>query len=70
MGNGLRNRRIGVAAAALLLMILAFRHPSADIHIITHTPTDLSPHQVQAAVDFGLMSISFLYTWTAGHSAS
>lgn len=50
--------------AVLALVALAYRHPTADIRLITHDLTDRSPRRVQAAVDLGLLSVSFLYTWT------
>ncbi len=67
--NGLRNRRIGLAAAALLLVMLAVRHPSADINILTHDRADTAPHRIQAAVDLGLIGVSILYTWTTERTA-
>lgn len=69
MENSLRNRRIGLAVAAMLLMALAVRHPSADINILTHDRTDAAPHRVQAAIDLGLVAVSILYTWTAERNA-
>lgn len=53
-----------MAMAVLALVALAYRHPTADIRLITHDLTDRSPRRVQAAVDLGLLSVSFLYTWT------
>jgi len=50
--------------AVLALVALAYRHPTADVRLITHDLTDRSPRRVQAAVDLGLLSVSFLYTWT------
>ena len=50
--------------AVLALVALAYRHPTANIRLITHDLTDRSPRRVQAAVDLGLLSVSFLYTWT------
>ncbi|MDQ1158522.1 hypothetical protein QE385_002849 [Sphingomonas sp. SORGH_AS 950] len=60
----MRERRIVMAMAVLALVALAYRHPTADIRLITHDLTDRSPRRVQAAVDLGLLSVSFLYTWT------
>ncbi|MFL9841245.1 hypothetical protein ABS767_09745 [Sphingomonas sp. ST-64] len=61
----LSKRRIALAAGgASLLAIGAIAHPSADIHIITHEASDISPRKVQAAVDVGVMAVSVLYTWT------
>lgn len=54
-----------IAAAALVAVaILAARHPTADIRIVTHDIGDPSPHRMQAAVDLGLIGVSFAYTWT------
>lgn len=53
-----------MAMAVLALVALAYRHPTANIRLITHDLTDRSPRRVQAAVDLGLLSVSFLYTWT------
>lgn len=65
--NGLQKRRIVLAggAAAALLVFAALPHPTADIRIITHDVTDTAPRKVQAAVDLGVVAVSFLYTWTA-----
>ena len=60
----MRERRIVMGMAVLALIALAYRHPTADIRLITHDLTDRSPRRVQAAVDLGLLSVSFLYTWT------
>ncbi|WP_307002233.1 hypothetical protein [Sphingomonas sp. SORGH_AS_0879] len=48
----------------LALIALAYRHPTADIRLITHDIADRSPRRVQAAVDLGLFGVSILYTWT------
>jgi len=47
------------------LLIMAARHPSADLRILTHDRTDRAPQSFQAAIDFGLVAISVLVTWTA-----
>ena len=52
---------IGVALA---LTVLAVRHPTADIQLITHDLGDPAPHRMRAAVDFGLVGVSVLYTWS------
>lgn len=58
-------RRIGMAgAAALLLLALAVRHPSANIEILMHQAGDLSPEKLQAAVDTGVFAVSVLVTWS------
>lgn len=59
-------RRIALAGGgAALLALSAMHHPTADIHIITHDVTDVAPRKFQAALDFGVMAVSVLYTWTA-----
>ena len=65
----LRNRRIIVGIVAVLALISAARHPSANIEILTHDATDHAPHQMKAAVDLGLVAISVLVTWTGKHIA-
>ncbi|KQS04024.1 hypothetical protein ASG11_06980 [Sphingomonas sp. Leaf357] len=61
----MRHRRItGLILAAALLVVLAVRHPSADIRILTHDSGDRSPARVQAAIDLGVVAISVLVTWT------
>ncbi len=60
----MRDRRIGLLVAAALLLTLSVRHPTADIRIITHDRTDLTPQRVQAALDLGVFAVSVLVTWT------
>ena len=60
----MRNRRYGLVLAAAALLIVAARHPSADIRILTHDRTDPAPHRFLAAVDLGLVAVSLLVTWT------
>ncbi|MEG3123539.1 hypothetical protein [Sphingomonas sp. GB1N7] len=61
----MRQRRItGLIFAAALFVVLAVRHPSADIRILTHDSNDRSPARVQAAIDLGVVAISVLVTWT------
>lgn len=60
----MRNRKAVAAVAALTFVVLAARHPTADIRLITHDATDPSPHRMQAAIDLGLVGVSILYTWT------
>lgn len=60
----MRNRRMGVAMVVAALMLLAARHPTANIRLITHDIGDPAPHRMQAAVDLGLVGVSILYTWT------
>jgi len=59
------NRRFALGLAAAALLILAARHPSASINILTHDQSDRTPHRMQAALDTGLFAISLLVTWTA-----
>lgn len=58
-------RRVAIAATGALLALVAFRHPTADLRIVTHEARDTAPHRVQAAIDLGLVGVSILYTWTA-----
>jgi len=60
----MRDRRVVLAVAGLALVTLAVRHPTADFRLITHEASDPAPHRIQAAVDFGLVGVSVLYTWT------
>jgi len=60
----MRRRMMGYAALALLLLVLAQRHPSADIRVLTHDATDQSPQRIEAGIDLGVMAISLLVTWT------
>ena len=60
----MRNRQFGLGLAAAALLIMAARHPSADIRILTHDNADRAPHRFLAAVDLGLVAISVLVTWT------
>jgi len=63
----MRDRRIGLAVIALLLLCLAARHPSADIRIATQDYRDPAPHHVRAAVDLGVVAVSLLWTWSGRH---
>ena len=63
-------RRTILIAAAMLAIVAAARHPTADIEILTHQAGDPAPHKVQAAVDLGIVAVKFLLTWTAGRVAS
>lgn len=60
----MRERRVGMGIAIAALLLLAMRHPSADIRILTHDATDRAPARVQAALDLGVMAVSVLITWT------
>lgn len=61
----MRNRRMMFAVLALTLLVVAVRHPTADLRVITHSASDPAPQQVHAAVDLGVMAFSLLITWTA-----
>jgi hypothetical protein len=56
--------KLAIAALAALAIVAA-RHPSPNIRLITHDIGDPSPHRMQAAIDLGLVGVSILYTWTA-----
>jgi hypothetical protein len=60
----MRDRRVVCGIAAVALLGLAARHPTADVRILTHDAADPAPHRMQAAVDLGLIGVSVLYTWT------
>jgi hypothetical protein len=60
-----RGRIFLAGAAALALFALVSPHNRADIRILTHDRSDLSPHKLQAAIDLGLVAVSVLVTWTA-----
>lgn len=60
----MRERRIGFLVAVTLLLVLAVRHPTADIRILTHDVADRTPARVQAAVDLGVVAVSVLVTWS------
>jgi hypothetical protein len=63
----MRERRIGLAVLVIALLVLAARHPSADIRIVTAESSDPAPHRVQAAVDLGGVAVSLLWTWSSRH---
>ncbi|MFM9829241.1 MAG: hypothetical protein ACKVOB_10955 [Sphingomonas sp.] len=62
----MRRHRTAIVVTALVLGVVAMRHPSADIQILTHQAADSSPYRIKAAVDLGIMGFSLLITWT-GH---
>jgi hypothetical protein len=66
----MRRRQTILIAVAMLAVVAAARHPTADIEILTHQAGDPAPHKVQAAVDLGIVAVKFLLTWTAGRVAS
>ncbi|MGP7794684.1 hypothetical protein [Sphingomonas sp. CLY1604] len=59
------DRRKWAIAALTAVAIVAMRHPTPNIRLLTHDIGDPRPHRVQAAVDLGLVGVSVLYTWTA-----
>jgi len=61
----MRNHKGALLIAGLVtLTALAMRHPTVDLRLVTHDVRDPAPHRMQAAVDFGLVGVSVLYTWT------
>jgi hypothetical protein len=59
-------RRIVMAAIAALALFAALSPQNrADIRILTHDKSDVSPHKMQAAIDLGLVAVSVLITWTS-----
>lgn len=58
-------RRKWAVAALAAVSLLALRHPTPDIRVLTHDIGDPRPHRIQAAIDLGLIGVSVLYTWTA-----
>lgn len=59
-------RRVALASGgAALLALTAMPGHSANIQILTHDVTDTAPRKFQAAINFGIMAVSVLYTWTA-----
>lgn len=63
----MRDRRLGLAIIAVLLLCLAARHPSASIRIATQDHRDPAPHRIEAAVDLGVVAVSLLWTWSGHH---
>lgn len=60
----MRDRRKLLIAGGAAVILLAARHPTADIRIETHSTADPAPRRLLAAVDLGLMAVSVLVTWT------
>ena len=61
----MRNHKGTLLIAGLVtLTAIAMRHPTVDVRLVTHDVRDPAPHRMQAAVDFGLVGVSVLYTWT------
>ncbi|HEU0043481.1 hypothetical protein [Sphingomonas sp.] len=61
----MNRRRLGFVVAALVLVAVSARQPTANIQVLTHDATDVDPQRVQAAVDLGLIGVKLLYTWTS-----
>lgn len=59
----MQRRKVAIVVAALLAIVAA-RHPTPNISLLTHDIGDPRPHRVQAAIDLGLVGVSILYTWT------
>jgi hypothetical protein len=63
----MHRRKILLAGLALLVVAtVASNRPHADIQLLTHQDGDATPHRMQAAIDLGVVAVSFLYTWTSG----
>ena len=61
----MRNHKGTLLIAGLVaLTAIAMRQPTVDLRLVTHDVRDPAPHRMQAAVDFGLVGVSVLYTWT------
>ena len=61
----MRNHKGTLLIAGLVtLTAIAMRHPTVDLRLVTRDVRDPAPHRMQAAVDFGLVGVSVLYTWT------
>lgn len=63
----MRERRLGLAIIALLLLGVAARHPTADIRIATQDSGDPAPHRFQMAADLGVAAVSLMWTWSGHH---
>lgn len=60
----MRQKHAALAIVAGGLALLAVHHPTADLRLLTHTMGDPAPRRFQAAMDFGLVGVSILYTWS------
>ena len=60
----MRDRRKLIIAGGLGIALIALQQPSADLRIVTHDLRDPAPRQFKAALDFGLVAVSVLVTWT------
>lgn len=58
------NRRVVLGLGVALLLLMAARHPSAEIRVLTHDAGDDAPHRIQAALDLGILAVNVLVTWT------
>ena len=63
-GESMRDRSKVLAGAAIAVAILATTHPDANFRLLTHDIGDPTPHRIQAAMDLGVVGVSFVYTWT------
>lgn len=61
----MRQRQVIFMCGLLMLAVMLVRHPTANIHIITHDIADPAPRKIEAAVDMGVFALSLLVTWTA-----
>ena len=57
-------RRSILLAGLALIAVVAVRHPTPDIRLLTHDIGDPRPHRIEAAIDLGLVGVSVLYTWS------
>jgi hypothetical protein len=65
----MRERRIGLAVIAMLLLVLGTRYAphvalSADLDLDSAADSGI---EVRAAVDFGTKAGALLFTWTIDH---
>lgn len=62
----MNRRRVALVAAALALVAVGTRQPTADLQILTHDTRDVNPRRMQAVLDLGVVGVKLLVTWTAG----
>jgi len=60
----MKDRRTVALAGLALIAVVAVRHPTPDIRLLTHDIGDPRPHRIEAAIDLGLVGVSVLYTWS------
>ena len=58
-----RKRTLVVMAGALVLVAVA-RPMSAEVRVLTHDATDITPHRVQTALNLGVVALDVLVTWS------